>query len=109
MAGHPHHSGGSTGTGHPAPTTSPAVRTGPEVGLRRVSWVLIIMDGGVPRCQVEGVGHRLPVRRTVPLATAVALIAAGTPYAVRSPEATGTTTPVAGASAHDAARRGERV
>lgn len=78
MAGNPHLRERTLNDGGPVP----------ELGLRRVNWVLIVMDDDVPRCQVAGVGHRIPVRRTVPLRTAVALIAAGTPYTVRRGGAT---------------------
>lgn len=76
--------------------------------MRRVSWVLITMHDGRPRCLVEGVGHRLPVRRGVPLTTAVALIAAGVPYTVHTGTA-GTGAPAAHTSGRGESRRGERV
>lgn len=54
------------------------------LGLRRVSWVRIVLtDGGVARAEVAGLGHRLPVVRSVPLATATSLAASGVPTVVR--------------------------
>ncbi len=55
-----------------------------ETGMRRVSWVRITLDDDGARCQVLGVGHRLPNARPVSLDTALALAAAGVPTVVRS-------------------------
>ena len=55
-----------------------------ETGMRRVSWVRIVLDDHGPRCQVLGVGHRLPNARPISLDTALALAAAGVPTVVRS-------------------------
>jgi hypothetical protein len=56
----------------------------PRTGLRRVSWVRIVVDGTGAHCQAFGVGHRRPSVRPVSLDTAVALAAAGVPTVVRS-------------------------
>ena len=73
----------------------------PELGLQRVSWVRIVLGPQGPSCEVAGLAHRRPVRRTVPLRTATALMRAGVPGVVRSmgagPAATGRQQPVAGA------------
>jgi hypothetical protein len=58
--------------------------TAPRTGLRRVSWVRIVVDGGGARCEVLGVGHRLPSVRRVSLDTALTLAASGVPTVVRS-------------------------
>ncbi|MDP9386608.1 MAG: hypothetical protein M3Q48_01430 [Actinomycetota bacterium] len=72
MAGSPHRSTGS------------AARL-PQLGLRRVGWVRVVLDADGPRCQVVGTSFRLPVVRDVPVRTAAALLAAGVPGVVRSP------------------------
>lgn len=53
-------------------------------GFRRVDWVRVTMDHDSPRCDVVGVGHRLPVVRRVPLRIAAAFVAAGVPVVVRT-------------------------
>jgi hypothetical protein len=55
-----------------------------ETGMRRVSWVRIVLDGPETRCEVHGVGHRFPSVRRVSLDTALALSARGVPTVVRS-------------------------
>lgn len=57
----------------------------PELGLRRVGWVRVVLGAGAPRCQVVGTSFRRPVVREIPLRTATALLAAGVPGVVRSP------------------------
>lgn len=69
-----------------SPKATPRAVVG--TGMRRVSWVRIVLDddnrrGGV-RCEVVGVGHRLPITRPVPLDTALALAASGVPTVVRA-------------------------
>ena len=66
--------------GTPKATRPGAVQT----GMRRVSWVRIVLDDDGPHCQVLGVGHRLPNARPVSLDTALALAASGVPTVVRS-------------------------
>ena len=55
-----------------------------QTGMRRVSWVRIVLDDGGAHCEVLGVGHRLPNVRRVSLDTALALAASGVPTVVRS-------------------------
>ena len=55
-----------------------------ETGMRRVSWVRIVLDDHGAHCHVLGVGHRLPMSRPVSLDTALALAASGIPTVVRS-------------------------
>lgn len=55
-----------------------------ETGMRRVSWVRIVLDGSGAHCQVVGVGHRLPNARRISLDTALALAATGVPTVIRS-------------------------
>ncbi len=55
----------------------------PDLGLRRVGWVVIEALPHGHRCQVMGVGHRVPVERVVPLTTALALWRSGVPTVVR--------------------------
>ena len=57
-----------------------------ETGMRRVSWVRIVVDGGEAHCEVLGVGHRLPNVHRVSLDTALALAASGVPTVVRTTE-----------------------
>ena len=52
--------------------------------MRRVSWVRIVIDDHGTRCEVLGVGHRLPAVRRVSLDTALDLAASGVPTVVRS-------------------------
>lgn len=52
--------------------------------MRRVSWVRIVLDDAGARCELMGVGHRLPSARRVSLGTALALAANGVPTVVRS-------------------------
>ena len=59
-------------------------KTAPSTGLRRVSWVRIVVDGQGAHCEVLGVGHRLPAARRISLDTALALAASGVPTVVRS-------------------------
>ena len=59
-----------------------------ETGMRRVSWVRIVVTDSGTRCQVLGVGHRLPSARRVSLETALALAAKGVPTLVRIPDKT---------------------
>jgi len=55
-----------------------------ETGMRRVSWVRILVDEQGAHCEVLGVGHRLPSVRRVSLGTALALAGRGVPTIVRS-------------------------
>ena len=56
----------------------------PDTGMRRVSWVRIVVDDHGAHCEVHGVGHRLPNAHRVSLETALALAAGGVPTVVRS-------------------------
>ena len=49
-----------------------------------MSWVRIVVDDQGTRCEVLGVGHRLPTVRRVSLDTALGLAASGVPTVVRS-------------------------
>ncbi len=67
------------------PQTAPTsdVDPFPELGMRRVRWVVItVTDGGV-RADVAGLAHRFPIMRPVTLATANRLIRAGCAVVVR--------------------------
>ena len=70
--------------GAPKAAATPTVTASVDTGMRRVSWVRIVLDDHGPRCQVLGVGHRLPNARPISLDTALALAAAGVPTVVRS-------------------------
>lgn len=63
-------------------------------GMRRVSFVRIVVVDGCTRCEVVGTGHRLPTVRAVSLDTALALVAGGVPSVIRS----GSVQPGAGGS-----------
>ncbi len=54
-----------------------------HLGMRRVAWVRITVERSQVRAEVVGVGHRIPVTRSVPLHVAADLAAAGTPTVVR--------------------------
>ena len=51
--------------------------------LRRVDRVEVAATTRGARCEVFGVGHRLPVRRRIPFATAIALRDMGIPVVAR--------------------------
>ncbi len=59
-----------------------------ETGMRRVSWVRILLDEGGAHCEVHGVGHRFPSVHQVSLETALALATRGVPTVVRSADGT---------------------
>ena len=62
-----------------------------------MSWVRIVRDRGSVRCEVAGIGHRLPVVRVVPVRTAAALAARGVPLVFRTTVAATGRTAEAGA------------
>ena len=66
------------------PKTAASELAGVETGMRRVSWVRIVVADGSTYCEVLGVGHRLPSTRRVSLETALALAAKGVPTVVRT-------------------------
>jgi hypothetical protein len=51
----------------------------PEVGMRRVLCVRVVVGGTPVRAEVVGAGDRLPLVRPVPLRVARALIDSGVP------------------------------
>jgi len=55
----------------------------PELGMRRVVCVRILVGGPSVRAEVVGTADRLPLVRPVPLRTANALIASGVPSVLR--------------------------
>ena len=59
-----------------------------RLGFRHPGFLRFELGRGPVRCQLVGIGHRLPREREIPLATAVALAAQGFPTVVRdrSPE-----------------------
>ena len=59
------------------------------LGMRRVDWVRILISGTAVRCDVHGIGHRLPCRRPLSLDSALALRAAGVPTVIRMSSAYG--------------------
>ena len=52
-------------------------------GMRRVSWVRIMVSDGHASCEAVGVGHRLPIVRPVSLDTAMDLASQGVPSVIR--------------------------
>ncbi len=65
--------------------------------MRRVRWVRVVLDpDGQTVCHAMGTGHRLPIVRRIPLATALNLAAHGIPCVVRSVAHDGTVTRSAG-------------
>jgi hypothetical protein len=66
----------------------PAAVVEVETGMRRVSWVRILLDERGAHCEVLGVGHRFPSVRRVSLDTALALAARGVPTVVRAADGT---------------------
>jgi hypothetical protein len=67
-----------------------------ETGMRRVSWVRILLDEHGAHCELLGVGHRFPSVRRVSLDTALALAARGVPTVVRSADVASQKLPAAG-------------
>jgi hypothetical protein len=65
-------------------------------GMRRVSWVRIVVDDEGAHCEVLGVGHRLPNAHRVSLDTALALAASGVPTVVRTADRAEQARPPAG-------------
>ena len=61
--------------------SAPPVR--PELGMRRVTCVRILVGDYPVRYEVVGMADRLPVVRPVPRRVATALIASGIPAVVR--------------------------
>lgn len=57
--------------------------TADRLGMKRISWVRIVLDDDSWRAEVHGLGHRLPRTLGVPLATASVLVAEGVPLLVR--------------------------
>lgn len=53
-----------------------------RLGMKRISWVRIVLDDEDCRAEVHGLGHRLPRTLRVPPATASALVAEGVPLLV---------------------------
>ena len=53
-----------------------------ETGMRRVSWVRVVITDHGAECEAIGVGHRLPNMHRVSLETALALAADGVPAIV---------------------------
>ena len=53
-----------------------------SLGMKRISWVRVVVDAEPAWAEVHGVGHRLPRTIRVPLATATALVADGVPLVV---------------------------
>ena len=53
-----------------------------QLGMRRLSWLQVVVDGETSRAEVHGLGHRLPCVREVSLTTAAELAAEGLPVVV---------------------------
>lgn len=67
----------------PVPSRAVDVPSMPDVGLRRVEWVRLLVGPRGTRAEAVGVGHRLPAAIPVSLRTATQLMRAGTPLIVR--------------------------
>ena len=64
--------------------------------MRRVDWIRVVCEGSERTCQVYGIGHRLPVVKSVPLTTALNLAAEGVPLLIRERSSTSALTRAAG-------------
>jgi hypothetical protein len=53
------------------------------LGFRRVDFVRVVCDGDHRTAELHGVGHRLPIVRSVSLELASALAADGVPVVIR--------------------------
>lgn len=63
------------------------------IGLRRIDQVRITRTDSGVRCEVDGVGHRLPTTTPVPVGVAVRLVAAGAPHQLHDLRSGGGTGP----------------
>lgn len=73
------------GVAHPAAATADGRRRRDQaaaLGLRRVTYLRVVVSGSGVAAEAVGVGHRLPVTRRVSLAMAATLAAGGVPTAV---------------------------
>lgn len=61
----------------------------PSIGMRRVDWVGVRVEGGTVRCEAHGVGHRLPTQRQISLDAAAALGRSGVPVVLPAAASTG--------------------
>jgi hypothetical protein len=57
----------------------------PELGMRRVRWVIVTVTDDSVRAEVAGLAHRFPIMRPVTMQVANRLIRAGVPVFVRRP------------------------
>ena len=64
--------------------------------MRRVGFVRVVLGPNGVSCEAVGMGHRLPTRRPVSLATAAALATQGVRTVVRSETGRAASDPVAG-------------
>ena len=53
------------------------------LGMRRLGWISIRIDGDDIDCRAHGVGNRLPVSKRVSLSTALGLKSRGVPTVIR--------------------------
>ena len=54
------------------------------LGMRHISWVQVIHDGGTVRAVAHGLRHRLPATVPITLRQAAALTGRGVPLVVRA-------------------------
>jgi hypothetical protein len=57
--------------------------------MRRVTHVRVVVEPDRVRAEAVGVGHRMPVTRPIPVATALELARSGVPMVHRRSPATG--------------------
>lgn len=61
-----------------------------RLGMKRIGWVRIVVDGDDCRAEVHGLAHRLPRTVRVAMATASSLAAEGVPLLVHRTATTAT-------------------
>ena len=61
-------------------------RVANQLGMRRIGWIRVVVDGTGPHAEVTGIGHRLPRTAAVPMAVAASLAKDGVPVLVHRPE-----------------------
>lgn len=64
------------------PSAASAAAASASVGLRRVAWVAVDVEGDRVVATAAGVGHRLPRNVEIPVREAARLAAAGVPVVV---------------------------
>ena len=60
-----------------------------RLGMRRIGWIRVVVDGLGAHAEVTGIGHRVPRTTSVPMAVAASLAQDGVPVLVHRTERDG--------------------